>query len=57
MTKDFFVLSSELEFKLDLLPRDDSTEDEDANVDTSIPPLRQDVGVSGIPTKPPTKEF
>ena len=32
MTKDFFVLSSELEFKLDLLPRDDSTEDEDANV-------------------------
>lgn len=56
MTKDFFVLSLELEFKLDLLPRDDSTEDEDANVRKSIPPLRQDVAVIGIPTKPPTKE-
>jgi len=57
MTKDFFLLSSELEDKVDLLPRDDSTEDEDANVDTSIPPLRQDFAVGiGIPTKPPTKE-
>jgi|TARA_B110000003_G_scaffold231251_1_gene233714 hypothetical protein len=56
MTKDFFVLSSkELEFKLDLMPRDDSTEDEDANVDTRIPSLRQDEAVLGIPTKPPTK--
>ena len=55
MTKDFFR-SSALEFKLDL-PYIDSTEDEDANVRKSIPPLRQDVGVSGIPTKPPTKEF
>ena len=46
MTKHFFVLSLELEFKLDLFPRDDSTEGEDANVDTSIPPLRQDLGES-----------
>ena len=55
MTKDFFR-SSALEFKLDLLHIYDSTEDEDANVRKSIPPLRQDVGVLGIPTKPPTKE-
>jgi hypothetical protein len=53
MTKDF-VLSSELGVKLDLPI--DSTEDEDANVDTSIPPLRQDAAVIGIPTTPPTKE-
>ena len=55
MTKDFFR-SSALEFKLDL-PYIDSTEDEDANVRKSIPPLRQDVGVLGIPTKPPTKAW